>query len=525
MNVNFCRQMRLLALRYGDRPALINVERNRRYSYAEYHSLTNRIASVLRTALRVGRGNKFFLILENDNLSLLHFPTFFKQEGTVAFGNYRDPMEEHERQIDLLKPKVVFIENEKVEPYYEMLRRHGCTIVTMDPPTVIREEVLSFWDLVERASDADNDVELDSHDHVTALRFTGGTTGRGKCAMYTIDNLLGTRDGAYVHRDFELDEGTRFLHFAPLSHGSMMFFFPTLFAGGASYTQNLPDLEQWSRVVEAENITHSFLVPTLLYRLLDMQAAQTRDLSSLRTVAYGAAPMSPTKLGDLIARFGAIFMQAYAATEAAMFVSVLDKADHRIDNEHSARRLSSAGRIAPGVEVYIADDSGRPLPAGETGEIMIRCRATIQGYYLNPEATAAEFTNGTWRSGDLGYIDDGGYLYIVDRKKDMIISGGFNIYAVEVEAALASHPAVLMCAVVGVPHAEWGEAVHAEVVLRSGLTATAEELIAHVKNKIGGYKAPKTASLVDSLPLTAVGKVLRRVVKEKYWKDQARKVG
>ena len=143
---------------------------------------------------------------------------------------------------------------------------------------------------------------------------------------------------------------------------------------------------------------------------------------------------------------------------------------------------------------------------------------------LNPEDTAAEFTNGTWKSGDLGYIDDGGYLFIVDRKKDMIISGGFNVYAVEVEAALASHPAVLMSAVVGVPHPEWGEAVHAEIVLRSGSTATVEELIAHVKSRIGGYKAPKTVIFVDSLPLTAVGKVLRRVVKEKYWAGRDRRI-
>lgn len=256
-----------------------------------------------------------------------------------------------------------------------------------------------------------------------------------------------------------------------------------------------------------------------------MQTVQARGLSSLRTVAYGAAPMSPTKLADLIARFGAIFMQAYAATEAAMFVSVLDQADHLPGNEHATRRLSSAGRVTPGVEVYIVDDSGRPLPPGETGEIMIRCRATIQGYYRNPEATAAEFSDGTWRSGDLGYIDDAGYLFIVDRKKDMIISGGFNVYAVEVEAALASHPAVLMSAVVGVPHPEWGEAVHAEVALRTGAVATGAELIAHVKSQIGGYKAPKALTFVESLPLTAVGKVLRRVVKEKYWKDQTRKVG
>jgi len=188
------------------------------------------------------------------------------------------------------------------------------------------------------------------------------------------------------------------------------------------------------------------------------------------------------------------------------------------------KRLASAGRIAPGVEVVIAGDDGQPLPVGATGEICLRARATISGYYQNPEGTAAEFTNGFWKSGDLGYVDEGGYLFIVDRKKDMIITGGFNVYAVEVEAALSEHPAVLMCAVVGVPHPDWGEAVHAEVILRQDVTISADGLIDHVKARLGSYKAPKTIKFVDELPLSAVGKVLRRQVKERYWGGQDRRV-
>jgi len=187
--------------------------------------------------------------------------------------------------------------------------------------------------------------------------------------------------------------------------------------------------------------------------------------------------------------------------------------------------MSSAGRVTPGVEVYITDTEGNELPVGETGEICIRCRAVTQGYYGNAEGTAAEFIDGVWRSGDLGYVDEHGFLFIVDRLKDMIISGGFNVYAVEVEAALASHPTVLMSAVVGVPHADWGEAVHAEVILRPGASASAEELIAHVKGKLGSYKAPKSITLVDRLPLSVVGKVLRRHVRDKYWEGQLRQVG
>jgi fatty-acyl-CoA synthase len=164
------------------------------------------------------------------------------------------------------------------------------------------------------------------------------------------------------------------------------------------------------------------------------------------------------------------------------------------------------------------------VPFGTTGEIHIRCKAIIKGYYNNPEATAAEFRDGAWKSGDLGYIDEHGYLYIVDRVKDMIISGGFNVYAIEVEAALQAHQAVLMAAVIGVPHAEWGEAIHAEVVLRQGASANDEELIAFAKSKLGAYKAPKTISFVEELPLSVVGKVLRRKVKEKYWQHMERKI-
>jgi acyl-CoA synthetase (AMP-forming)/AMP-acid ligase II len=170
----------------------------------------------------------------------------------------------------------------------------------------------------------------------------------------------------------------------------------------------------------------------------------------------------------------------------------------------------------------IMDDQNKPVPPGVAGEIWLRTRATIKGYFGNPEGTAAEFADGFWKSGDLGYLDEDGYLFLVDRKKDMIISGGFNVYAIEVEAALAQHPAVLMSAVVGVPHREWGEAVHAEVVLRDTMSVSDSELIAHVKKKIGSYKAPKSIVLVEQLPLSPVGKVLRRKVRQRYWEGQDR---
>jgi fatty-acyl-CoA synthase len=524
MKANFCRIMATMALRYKDNLALVNVERNRRYTFPEYHQLTNRIANMARNALHLQKGDTALLILDNDSLSLLHFPAIYKQEATFAFSNLRDSREEHAWQIDHVKPKAVFIETRMLKDYYDLLVTRGCAVVVMDHEDELPPDVHCFWELVEAASASDNDVALDVHEHVAILRFTGGTTGRGKCAMYAMDHFFACRDSAYIQPDFDYDESTRYLAFTPLSHLSLFQFLQTFFAGGTTYTLNAPDLVAWCEAVQAERITHASLVPTLLYRLQDMNSTETYDLSSLRTLLYAAAPMAPAAIERLVKQFGQIFVQGYGSTETLMFVSVLNKRDHHAGTEDARKRLASAGRISPGVEIIIVNDEGDPVPTGTTGEIWLRARATITGYYGNEHGTAAEFADGFWKSGDLGYLDDGGYLFIVDRKKDMIISGGFNIYAVEVEAALSGHPAVLMSAVIGVPHPDWGEAVHAEVMLRENAAASADELIAHVKTRLGGYKAPKTIRFVQELPLSPAGKVLRRAVRQGYWTGQARLV-
>ena len=291
MKMNFSRIMRLLALRHRDREAIVNVERNRRFTYEQYHLLTNRIADVLRSRLQVRAGERFMLILENDNLSLMMFPSTFKQEGTVVMTNLRDPLDEHARQIDLVRPRVVFIETRLLDSYYSTLRSRDCEIVVMDPPTPEQAAlpgVFSFWPLVEAASDLDYDLSLDSDQHICMLRFTGGTTGKGKCAMYSIDNWMACRDAAFINTDLGLSDQTRLLHVSPLSHGTIMLFFPTVYGGGTNITLNQLDMENWRQIVESERVTHSFLVPTVLYRLLEMQRANPRDFSSLTTLIYGA---------------------------------------------------------------------------------------------------------------------------------------------------------------------------------------------------------------------------------------------
>src|SRR5262245_43186235 len=398
MKMNFARVVGSLAVNYADREALVNTERQRRYTFRELHSLTNRIVNMMRGRLQLRRGDSYLCILENDSLSLLHTWTALKGEATVAYTNIRDSIDEHLWQVDFVQPKVVFLENTLLDRYFDALGGRGVTVVCMDAPPAAREGLLSFWDLLEGVSDRDPGVESDAHSDILVNRFTGGTTGKSKCAQYTIDNWMACRDSYYADREQEFDTDSRCLHFAPLSHGSGIMVLPTLFRGGCTVTQNAPDLAQWCRNVEAEKITTSLMLPTLMYRLLDMPEATRYDLSSFRTCGYGGAPMSPTKLAQLQERFGNIFNQGYGSTECMQILTLLTKADHAAPD---AKRLASAGRVLPGVELMIVDDDGNEVPRGTTGEIWVRSRAIVSGYYKNPEGSAAEFSNGFWKSGDL----------------------------------------------------------------------------------------------------------------------------
>lgn len=528
MKTNFARLTAQVARCFGESEALVNTERGRRYTSHELHLLSNQIVNMMRSKLDLRRGDNYVCILENDNLSLLHAWTALKGEATAAWTNFRDSTDDHLWQIDLLTPKVVFLETVLLERLYAPLRERGITIVCMDPFREAREGLYDFWDLLDAVPTVDPGIESDVYRDVLVLRFTGGTTGRGKCAQYTMDNWLACRDSFLIQAETGeepfFNTRTRNLLMAPISHGSGMGMPTTYFRGGCVVTQNVPDLKQWCRNVEAERITVATLVPTLLYRLLELDEATKYDLSTLRTLFYGAAPMSAAKLKLLQARFGNIFCQMYGTTEAFQCVSVLLKHEHVCGVDGEPGHLASAGRITPEVELKIVDDEGKELPDGQTGEIWIRGRATISSYYRNPEVSAQEFSDGFWKSGDLGYRDGEGFLYIVDRKKDMIITGGFNVYAIEVEGAINTHPEVVMSAVVGLPHPEWGEAVHAEVILRAGAALSSDDLIQYVKGRIGSYRCPKSVTFVTELPLSAAQKVLRRVVREKYWKDQSRRV-
>jgi len=506
------------ARQYWERRALVNLERDRSFSFGQMHLLSNRMSHVLTGRFGLRQGDVYVNLLENDHVALFH-PWMLKCPATGAWIDVRESLAEQLKQIDYVTPRAAFIETRFLGDLMDPLLDRGIELVCMDPPPEKRPGLHSFWDLVERASDAEVNAEFawdDASSHVSVLRFTGGTTGTAKCAMYTPSNLWGWGMNAahYLHTVTFPYPGA--LLFSPINHaasGSVVI--PVQLKGGTLYTLNKADVGVIAHNIQKERIELIYTVPTVLYRMLDLPAKH--DFSSLKTIRYGGAPISPSKLELLLRRFGQIFVQGYGSTECWPSCTVMTREDHRLDSPEQIARLASVGRPFPGEEILLCNDDGSQVPAGTQGELYIRGPNTIQGYYKAVELTAENFTsNGFWKSGDLGYSDDEGYIFLVDRKKDMIITGGYNVYATEVENCLNSHPGVSSSAVAGVPDEDWGEAVCALVTLRQGADLSASELIAYCRKHLAGYKVPKKLELVESLPVSAVGKVLRREVRRHY---------
>lgn len=520
MLINVSRLMKQTARRYWADPALYNVERERGFSFGQLHELTNRICHVLEDRFGLGEGGCYATLLENDNMGIFHL-WMAKAKPTALWLGIRDSKQEHLHQIDWAGAKVVFLEEPLVEDYYDDLRRRGVEVVSMDRPGRAMPGVHHFWDLVAQASSEDPDHEFDYEDvgkHLAFLRFTGGTTGRPKCTMYSIANMYSAGLNPIHYIELIPFAQPKTLLSTPITHAAGAVVLPNHFKGGELLTLNRVDIDLMCRTIAQRKVDMIYTVPTVLYRMLDMGLPAKYDLSSLQTIRYGSSPISPAKLEELINQFGKVFMQGYASTECWPPATVLGRDDHAFETEEQRAVLKSVGSAVPGVEVMICDENGREVDTGQEGEIWIRGGNTIAGYYKDPEQTKANFSdNGFWKSGDIGYMDPMGRIYLVDRKKDMIITGGFNVYAQEVENVLNAHPAVQNSAVVGMPDEYWGEAVCGVVVLKPDAAADQEEIIAFCKGNLTRYKVPKRLEFVAELPLSAVGKVLRREVRKKYW--------
>jgi acyl-CoA synthetase (AMP-forming)/AMP-acid ligase II len=353
------------------------------------------------------------------------------------------------------------------------------------------------------------------------LCFTSGSTGSPKGVVHSHRTWANLQlAGALEFADIR--DGEVFAHVAPMTHFSGMFILPTLMRGGLNIVLNGFDVAKLARVVQRDSVTGTALVPTMLYMMLDQFDGKDFDLSSLRTIIYAGSPIAPERLGTALDVFGPVFVQMYGGTEIGP-TSALSKTSHVTVSADETAPLSSAGRPFFHVEVSIQDQYDRPLSTGEIGEVCVRQYGMMLGYIDDTIEPAVR--DGWAHSGDVGYLDGQGFLYLVDRKKDMIVSGGINVFPRLVEDVLFEHADVLDCAVIGIPDDKWGEAVTAFVVRREGASVSDRELMQLVKSRRGAAAAPKSVRFLEALPLNASGKVAKKILREPFWAGRARRVG
>lgn len=361
-------------------------------------------------------------------------------------------------------------------------------------------------------------------DHIVGLAYTGGTTGRPKGVIGTAQCV--TTMTTIQLAEWEWPDRPRFLMCTPLSHAGATFFVPTVVKGGEMIVLPTFDPAEVLKTIEEKAITATMLVPSMIYALMDHPDSHTRDLSSLETVYYGASAMNPVRLKEAIRRFGPIFAQFYGQAEAPMVISYLAKGDH------DDQRVTSCGKPTLFARTALLDGDGQPVLRGEVGEICVSGALLSGGYWNLPEVTAETFRDGWLHTGDLAREDEDGFWYIVDRTKDMIVTGGFNVFPREVEDVVAEHASVAQVCVIGTPDERWGEAVTAVVVLRPDVPSDEQavavltaEIQAAVKERKGSVQSPKQVIIAESLPMTALGKPDKKALRAQFWSGAPRAVG
>lgn len=492
-----------------------------RLTYEESRLLVHGVANALTNERGLSSGAHVAIYAPNDyRVSLLQIAVNRADMVWVALHTRNAPAA-NLATLDYADCDVIFFHSsfEHIVPSWKEALHRVRRFICIDRPSE-HGDFLDAWIAAHGAPyiSLPEDPELS-----TVLQPTGGTTGPSKGAMHTHRSLEMTLISLF--NLLRIAPGSRILAVAPLTHAAA---FITL-AGAArgACTVVLPgfDAQRVLETIERERITHLFMPPTVVYALLATPKAAVSDVSSLRCLAVGAAPIAPEKLKEAVRLFGPVIYEVYGQSECLFPVVAKQPEDYiGADGGFDEEALRSAGRAVPYARVEIMDDDGRLLGHGQKGEIVVRSSMVMKGYYKKAEETAEVSAFGWHHTTDVGIKDERGLITIVDRKKDMIVSGGFNVFPSEIEAVLNTHAAVLDCAVVGVPDNKWGEAVKAVVQLKPGYEASSEELIALCKQELGSVKTPKSIEFWDELPRSAVGKVLKRDIRARYWVGQWRSV-
>lgn len=495
-----------------------------RLTFADVEVLTNRIANAL-VALGIARGHRVACLTKHHIECLLLTLAACKIGAVCMPVNWRLAASEIEYIINHGEARFLMLDSAFVpvlqRARFPQIKQMVCTERAID-------ELPSFKRWYEDADERLTPVVADS-DAAALQLYSSGTTGLPKGVVLTHRGLLSSC--SVIAHDWCFDSGCVVGNPLPTFHvaGMNMLLLP-LYAGGRAAVYPEFDQEAFIGNIAQHGITHSFLVPAMLLFMLQVPLAEQGDYRTLKLIAYGGSPISERVLRDALRVFKCRFLQVYGLTEVSGPATFLYPGDHEVGVAH-AERLRSAGRAIAGTRIRIVEPATlHDVPEGDVGEVWIESDRNLKEYWRNPEATAAVYPEGRnerggwFRTGDAGYLKDG-YLYIHDRVKDMIISGGENIYPAEVENVLMRHPAVADGAVIGVPDEKWGEAVKACVVVRPGSQAGEQEIIEFMREHLAHYKCPKSVDFCSVLPRNPSGKLLKRVLREPYWRDRVRQVG
>jgi acyl-CoA synthetase (AMP-forming)/AMP-acid ligase II len=477
-------------------------------SYGDVQRFSYRVARALQRS-GITPGSKVAVLSGNDPVA---FACVFGLSRAAAVWcpiNPRNEAAENRYVLDAFDCSCLIFHS-NYAPLVEQMRAElpkVTTLVCLDKAQPFAPS-LDQW--LGDAGDAPIDVPV--VDDVAMIAGTGGTTGQPKGVMLSGRNLEAM--SALTLMGYPFEGRPVYLALAPLTHAAGVLCLPVMALGGQVVIMSKPDLGEFLGLIEEHGVTHTFLPPTLIYMLLQHPQLAGAKLDSLQCFWYGAAPMSAARLEEALQKIGPVMAQLFGQTEAPMMISMMSPRDHFNDDGTVARqRLSSAGRPGPLVQVGVMNGDGALLPTGESGEIVVRGSLVMLGYYKDARATEEASRHGWHHTGDIGYLDADGFLYIVDRAKDMIISGGFNVYSAEVEQVLMQHPDVQDSAVVGLPDEKWGERVVAVLQPHVGRQVDVEEIKAFIKARIGSVKAPKQIEVWLDLPRSKVGKVLKKEVR------------
>lgn len=501
--------------------ALAYVDGERRFSHAQFNARANAHANGL-LAMGLARGDRV-AVLMNNHVEAVEAVAAAAKTGLVHVPiNFRLSAREVAGVLEHSGSRVLFVDAEyadRVSP-----PAPGATLerVIIVRPGDLKSEY-ERWLASQSAAEPTVDVTGDDHFFIC---YTSGATGMSKGVLH--QQRQSVAHAPVVNLGYEIDATSKLLLVYP--HNSIasinMFYVPAWLSGAAVVLtdQRNFNAERWLDLVALERITHCHLVPTMLFRVLESAKLASTDHSSLRTIGYGSAPMPTERVERLMEVFGNILIQGYGMTETTSIAAILDKKDHLEAIQGDRERLNACGRPAFGCELKIVDDAGREVAAGVTGEIVFRGPQLMTGYWNDPEKTAETIKGGWLYSGDMARLDDRGYIYIVDRKKDLIISGGANISSREVEEVLYWHPSVREAGVIGKPDEEWGERPHAFVSLFPGKPASAAEIMAFCRERIAHYKCPDAIDIVDDLPKNPLGKILKTELRARFWANKQKGV-